>query len=323
MNYSINVSSGNNSPVEKEVFRKKRPPLRLALFLFLLTALTTLFAGYSLHLTFLYQGGEAPAGTILSGLAENPLLLLNGIPFSAALLLILLAHESGHYWSCRYHGINCTLPYLIPAPPFVNMFGTFGALIRIKSPFFNRRHLFDVGIAGPLAGFAVTVPVLVAGILLSNEAVITDPGDGYTLLFGEPLLFKAASRLFFSGPGEAINLHPLGWAAWIGMLATSLNLLPAGQLDGGHIVYAAAGARIHKTVSAVTAVFLLLLGLWSWPVLAYLLFGILLLLMKLSHPPTLFDHYSLDRKRILLGVAALIVFLVTFIPVPVQIAGTP
>ena len=322
MNYPRDIASGNIEVSDNQIFKKKRPPVRLALFLFLLTVITTILAGYSLHTAYLYQAGDIVDQPLWLDLLRNPLLLLQGLPFSAALLLILGAHELGHYFACRYYGINCSLPYLIPAPPLLNMFGTFGALIRIKSPFFNRRQLFDVGIAGPLAGFAVTIPILAAGLILSNETVITEAVSGYTLLFGEPLLFKLASWLFFSGDGSAINLHPLGWAAWIGMLATSLNLLPAGQLDGGHIVYAISGSRIHRILSTVTAILLLGLGIWSWPVLAYLLFGILLLVMKLRHPPTLFDSYPLDRKRIFLGLAAGLIFLVTFIPIPVQIAGT-
>ena len=293
----------------------------MALLLFILTVITTLLAGYSLQTGFLYQGGELEAIPGWAELIRDPLLVLRGLPFSLALLVILLAHESGHYFACRRHGINCTLPYLIPAPHFLNMFGTFGALIRIKSPFFNRRQLFDVGIAGPLAGFVVTLPVLVAGILLSSHHLMPEPENGYMLLFGEPLLFKLASALFFNGDPELINLHPLGWAAWIGMLATSLNLLPAGQLDGGHIVYALFGSLAHKYTSIITAAGLLLLGLWSWPVLAYLLFGILLLVMKLRHPPTLFDAYPLDSGRRCLGLAAALIFLLTFIPVPVQISG--
>ncbi len=322
MNHPTDIYSENIEPSEKPAFEKNRPPFRLALFLFLVTGFTTILAGYILHTAFLLQAGEIFSPPLWTDLLSNPMLLLKGLPFSAALLLILSAHESGHYFACRRYGISCTLPYLIPAPPFVNMFGTFGALIRIKSPFFNRRQLFDVGVAGPLAGFAVTVPVLVAGLMLSNETVITDADSGYTLLFGEPILFKLASWLFFSGEGSAINLHPLGWAAWIGMLATSLNLLPAGQLDGGHIVYALSGVRMHRILSTATTILLLGLGLWSWPVLAYLLFAILLLMMKLRHPPTLFDNYPPDRKRFLIGLAAGLIFLVTFIPVPVQIAGT-
>ncbi len=321
MNKSEDITLENIEFSEEQYFKKKRPPFRLALFLFLLTGLTTLLAGYSLHTGFLLQAGEILSQPHWTGLLRNPALILQGLPFSVALLLILGAHESGHYFACRHYGISCSLPYLIPAPPFVNLFGTFGALIRIKSPFFNRRQLFDVGIAGPLAGFAVTVPVLAVGIMLSNQASITEIEPGYTLLFGEPILFKLASRMFFSGEASSINLHPLGWAAWIGMLATSLNLLPAGQLDGGHIVYALSGFRTHRALSIATTVLLLGLGIWSWPVLAYLLFGILLLVMKLQHPPTLFDNYPLDRKRIIIGLAAGLIFLITSIPIPVQIAG--
>ena len=316
------ISPGKIILSEGQILKKKRPPARLALFLFSLTALTTTIAGYSLHSVYLFQGGELASLPHWTALIHNPALLIQGIPFSLGLMLILLFHESGHYFACRHYRIDCTLPYLIPAPSFLNMFGTFGALIRIKSPFFNRRQLFDVGIAGPLAGFVISLPVLAAGIILSSQTVISEPESGYILLFGEPLLFKITSYLFYSGEAGLINLHPLGWAAWIGMLATSLNLLPAGQLDGGHIVYALFGPVIHKYSSAITTALLLGLGLWSWPVLAYLLFGILLLVMKLKHPPTLVDSFPLDRKRQRLGLAAGIIFLLTFIPFPVQISGT-
>ena len=315
------MSPGITIPVENLIPARKRPPFRLALFLLLLTGITTILAGFSLHSAYLYQGGEISAIPGWAELISNPMLILQGVPFALALMLILLSHESGHYFACRYHGINCTLPYLIPAPHFLNMFGTFGALIRIKSPFLNRRQLFDVGIAGPVAGFIVTLPVLVAGILLSNQTAVSPPESGYILLFGEPLLFKLVSAVFFEHSPELINLHPLGWAAWIGMLATSLNLLPAGQLDGGHILYALFGAKYHKYASAATASGLLLLGIWSWPVLAYLLFGILLLVMKLRHPPTVFDSYPLDSRRKYLGWAAAVMFLLTFLPVPIQITG--
>lgn len=322
MNNPAEFLQENSRPTVNQPSKKKRPPFRLALFLFVSTGLTTLFAGYSLHLGFLYQAGELTSYPSLAALAMDPSLILTGLPFAAALMLILVAHESGHYFACRYYGINCTLPYLIPAPPFLNMFGTFGALIRIKSPFIHRRQLFDVGIAGPIAGFVVTLPVLVIGLLLSGQNVMPESGNGYTLLFGEPLLFKLASVLLFEGEGADLNLHPLGWAAWIGMLATSLNLLPAGQLDGGHIVYALFGNRTHALLSWMTAGGLLLLGLWSWPVLAYLLFGILLLIMKLTHPPTLLDSEMVDPARRFLGAVALAIFILTFIPVPVQISGT-
>ncbi len=197
----------------------------------------------------------------LTGILTHPLDLLNGLPFAFTILVILLAHEMGHYLTCRYYGIDATLPYIIPVPPFIflgadtvvplNPFGTFGAVIKIRSRFPDRRQLFDVGIAGPLAGFIFIIPSLIVGLQLSTPYTSADPSQG-TLEFGEPLIFRLAAMAFFPGEANAaISLHPIGWAAWFGMLATSINLLPIGQLDGGHIVYGLFGARSHRIISSV------------------------------------------------------------------------
>lgn len=285
--------------------------------LFFLTCVTTILAGFLLHLQFTASTQtEFSAG--LTSAIYNPLEILNGIPFAATILLILLAHEMGHYLTCRYYGIRATLPYVIPAPPPIVPFGTFGAVIKIKSLFRDRRQLFDVGIAGPLAGFIVIIPALVVGLLASTEYQVVDD-LGPTLEFGEPLLFQFMANWVFSGETLNINLHPIGWAAWFGMLATSLNLLPIGQLDGGHVVYSIFGERGHRIVSYVTFISLILLSLYAWPMAGYLVFAVLLLFLGFRHPRPFLDAPILTPERYLVALAGLIIFTLTFIPVPVRL----
>ena len=255
----------------------------------------------------------------LTGVLTHPLDLLNGLPFALTILVILIAHEMGHYLTCRYYGIDATLPYLIPAPPPFNPFGTFGAVIKIRSRFLDRRQLFDVGIAGPLAGFILIIPSLIVGLQQSTQFIFTDPSQG-TLEFGEPLIFRLAAIFFFPGEAEAaINLHPIGWAAWFGMLATSINLLPIGQLDGGHIVYGLFGARSHRIVSIVTFCALVGISFYSWPMLGYLVFALLLLFIGFRHPSPHMEIPRLGRGRLLIALIGLIIFVVTFMPVPVRL----
>ena len=300
------------------------PPVRPRLFLpaalFLSTILTTVLAGYLLHVNFASAGGAETFGRI-SGLWSNPWDLLNGLPFCVAILVILMAHEMGHYLACRYYGIRCTLPYVIPAPPPFNPFGTFGAVIKIKSPFYDRRQLFDVGVAGPLAGFAFILPALVVGLHYSREFVV-DPSMEQILEFGEPLLFQAAAQVFFDGETTLISLHPVGWAAWFGMLATSINLLPIGQLDGGHMVYALFGPRGHRLVSYLTFAALVGVSFFSWPMLGYLVFALILIFLGFRHPQPYADSTSMGRGRRALALLGLIIFILTFIPVPVRLVDS-
>ena len=247
----------------------------------------------------------------LTGILANPLDLLNGLPFAFTILLILLAHEMGHYLTCRYYDIDATLPYVIPAPPFIVLatgtivpfmiFGTFGAVIKIRSRFPDRRQLFDVGIAGPLAGFVFIIPALIIGLRLSTEHAIAYPVQG-TWEFGEPLIFRLATMAFFPGEADAaINLHPIGWAAWFGMIATSINLLPIGQLDGGHMVYGLFGARPHRIISYITFGALVGISFYSWPMLGYLLFALILLFIGFRHPRPQMEFPRLARGRFLIA----------------------
>lgn len=300
-------------------FPAGRPKLLLPMVLLCLTALTTLVAGFLQNLLFVSKSA-AEVSSGLSSVMSDPLQLLSGLPYSLTILAILLAHETGHYLACRYYRIDATLPHLIPAPPFFVLFGTFGAVIKIKSLFRDRRQLFDVGVAGPLAGFVVVLPALILGLRLSTQFEANEV-TGMRLEFGEPLLFWLFAKLFFSGDSGLINLHPIGWAAWFGMLATSLNLLPIGQLDGGHIVYSIFGRQGHRIASLTTFAGLVLLSFASWPMLGYLLFALILLLLRFRHPPPYIDLPSLDKKRLRLALVSLAVFVLTFIPVPVRVVG--
>ena len=290
----------------------EKPRFRLALLLLLVTFATTVWAGSFWHVSFMVGSGRSSPDT--AGFAGWPDLLL-GLPYSITVLAILLAHEMGHYLTCRYYGIRATLPFAIPAP-FPFPFGTLGAVIRIKSPFRDRRQLFDVGIAGPLAGFVLIVPALIIGLGYSTDFTPPSPG-GTTYEFGEPLLFRLAAELFVpAGEDWNINLHPIGWAAWFGMLATGMNLLPIGQLDGGHIVYALLGRRGHRTVSYAALGGLVALGIWCF--FGYLCFAVILVFMGLKHPAPSVPAGTLDRRRILAAVAGLLLLVLTFIPAPVR-----
>lgn len=305
------------SPQDENLPVPEMPRFRLALLLLLVTFLTTLWAGSLWHVSFMMGNGHPAPDT--AGFLGWPDFLL-GIPYSISVLAILLAHEMGHYLTCRYYGIRATLPYAIPAPiPFP--FGTLGAVIRIKAPFRDRRQLFDVGIAGPLAGFVLIVPALIIGLGYSTDFAPPSP-RGTTYEFGEPLLFRLAADLFVpSGEEWNINLHPIGWAAWFGMLATGMNLLPIGQLDGGHIVYALLGRRGHRTVSYAALGGLVALGIWCF--FGYLCFAVILVFMGLRHPPPSMRTGPLDRRRILAAVFGLLLLILTFIPTPVRMIDAP
>jgi len=226
------------------------------------------------------------------------------------LLLILTFHEFGHYLESRRAGIKVSLPYFIPGP---TLFGTFGAVIRSKSPFKTRRDLLDVGAAGPIAGFVVSVVVIVIGLSRSNVAEIS--GEGLQL--GESLIFKILSWLVLKEvpDGHSVFLSPTAFAGWAGILVTMLNLLPIGQLDGGHIMYALLGRKQRVVATAATAA-LIPLGLFWWP--GWFVWVALVLLIKVGHPPTMNDQLPLDTKRKVIGWLAMLIFILSFTPVPIK-----
>lgn len=265
--------------------------------LFVLTFLTTLVAGSVL------AGGNPLA---------SPGDLVLGFMFSIPLLTILGIHELGHYTAARRHDVDVTPPYFIPAPSFI---GTFGAFIKIRSPFPNRNALFDIGAAGPIAGAVVAVPVLLIGLKLSTVRQAAGMAHGIPL--GEPLLFRAAAYIVI-GPvrdGYDVVLHPVAFAGWIGLLVTALNLLPSGQLDGGHIAYALFGSGYTRVARAVPFLLLPLGLLW----MGWILWSFILLLLGTKHPRPLFDEVPLTPARRRLGIAAGILFLLCFTPNPVPI----
>lgn len=244
---------------------------------------------------------------------RDPASLAAGLPFSLTLLAILLAHEFGHWGMCWRYRLDATLPYFLPAPTFI---GTFGAFIRIRSIIYTRRELFDVGVAGPLAGFVLIVPAIYFGYAWSRLVPgVALQGD---LVFGTPLIFKYFEQLFFPGARSVdLCLHPVAWAAWAGCFATALNLLPIGQLDGGHILYAWFGP-LQLTLSKVFIGLLIPLGFLYWP---WWVWAMLLFLFGRKHP-YIHDYVPLDGTRKTLAVLAFLVFAICFMAAPVTIPGS-
>ncbi len=288
----------------------------LSAMLLLLTCITTTFAG------IFYIVGDVGFFAVARLILSKPHTILQGLSFSIPLIVILLAHEIGHFWACRYYGVRCTPPYFIPAP--ISIAGTLGAFIKIKSPFQNRRALFDIGIAGPAAGFIFLLPVLWIGISLSTTIPKGSLGAG-TLAFGEPLIFKFLGWLVigYTPATQDMMAHPMAMAAWFGLLATSLNLLPIWQLDGGHIAYAIWGPMAQRKISITAVLALILLSFWSWPMPSYLLFSLLLLILgarvRFYHPAPISDYEALGPGRKILGIVAMLIFVLTFIPVPISL----
>jgi len=280
-------------------WRGARPQrLWLHLLLFLATVVTTVVAGA-------LQQGVNPL--------THPELLYKGIPFSFTLLLILGTHEMGHYLVSRRHHLDVTLPYFIPAPPIPFIIGTFGAFIKIRSPIQDKRALLDVGCAGPLTGVVFAIPVILAGLHLSQVTSMPLGSEGLTL--GEPLLFQLLSWLTFGSlaPDQQVLLHPVAFAGWIGLLVTALNLLPVGQLDGGHVSYALFPAY-HRLISYGCLGLLVICGVWFWQ--GWLMWAVLLAFLGLRHPAPYYDWVPLDRRRRVLGVITILVFVLTFSPAP-------
>lgn len=243
-------------------------------------------------------------------------LLAGGLWYSLSILAILGAHEMGHYLACRYYRVDASLPYFLPVP--FTLTGTLGAFIRIRQPIRTKQELFDIGVAGPIAGFVVAVPVMIVGLWLSRVVPLPPNFVGFEL--GEPLLFQLFAWVLY-GPipeGQSLNLHPMAFAAWFGLLATALNLFPIGQLDGGHISYAVLGRRsTYITFGAIgTAVVLTFFSL-SWIVWTVLMV-VMLFLFGPRHPSTADEHVPLDRARLVVAVIAALIFVACFTPAPIQ-----
>jgi membrane-associated protease RseP (regulator of RpoE activity) len=291
--------------------RKFQDRVWLHVVLFLLTFATTTLVGTTQYLGFLtdfVRPDQAPELSIG--------LFLNGLWYSATILAILGCHELGHYVACRHYDVDASLPFFLPFP--VSIIGTLGAFIRIREPIPQKRMLFDIGIAGPIAGFIVAVPALFVGVWMSR--LVRIPPDFTGLELGEPLLFQIASWLFWgtTPDGYSLNLHPMAYAAWWGLLATALNLFPIGQLDGGHISYAVLGERSsHVTLLMVGVAMALSYFAVSWRVWTFLM--VVMLVVFGRHHPRVFDEeVPLDRNRRILALAALVMFVLCFTPAPIQ-----
>jgi membrane-associated protease RseP (regulator of RpoE activity) len=290
----------------------RRPTANIVLFA--LTLLTTTMAGA-------YMAG-----------VDHPLLrpagLLQGLTFSVPLMAILLLHELGHYITARRNNVSVTLPYFIPAPlPSVFIIGTFGAFIRMKSAPRSRRIMFDVGAAGPWAGMLLAVPAVIIGLHYSEVLPLEHGAGGLEL--GNSLLFLGLARAILGVNPNAvtINLHPIAFAGWIGLFVTTLNLLPVGQLDGGHVIYALFG-RSHRTISRLFVVCCVLMVVFPWILgwsywTGWLLWAVLLVFLGLGHPAAMDTETPLDSRRRVAAWLTIILFVITFSPVPISLAPPP
>ena len=284
--------------------------------LFVATLITTFLAGY-------LQGG-----TVISGLS-----------FSVSLLFILGSHEMGHYYYGRIYGILITPPYFIPVPPpFIA--GTMGAFIRIKSQITSKKALFDIGVAGPIAGIIAAIPVLIIGIKLSEIVPLQDIGEVEAIYLGDSLIFSFFVTMIHGTieEGYDIFLHPAAFAGWIGLFVTALNLIPSGQLDGGHLVYSLFNKRIHSIISKISIVIIIILGMGTEQIvnllssynielnipdyllfqgwLGWVIWAFLLVIMGTQHPPTIYEESDIGIKRKIIAFLTLLIFLGSFMPVP-------
>jgi membrane-associated protease RseP (regulator of RpoE activity) len=299
---------------ENKEVRRQRKSLVIAILLFILTLISTLAVGAQYAAS--YASGQSPdfdeLFSMYNALLTHPQMLLAGAPFAFTLIGILLAHELGHFFACRYYGISASYPYFIPAPTLI---GTLGAFIRIRSPIYNRKALFDVGLAGPVVGFLFAVPALAIAIFYSR--IVPHSDLHASVVFGQPLVMRLLIAVLRPGvaPGDLL-LHPVGRAAWVGLFATALNLLPGGQLDGGHILYSVA-SKYHKKITLAVALLLVPLGVFFWN--GWILWAVLLLAIGFRHPPLLNRWEKLDRRRLAWAGIAALIFLLCFMPMPVMI----
>ncbi|MGH9945979.1 MAG: site-2 protease family protein [Pyrinomonadaceae bacterium] len=261
-------------------------------------------------------------GDIFGKLAANSSYLVYGLSFSLSLLFILISHEMGHYVACRIYRVDATLPYFIPTPPMIGPAGTFGAFIKILSPMPSRKAVFDIGVAGPIAGFIALIPVAILGVATMQIATPQQIAAGSGgIVFTDPLFMRLIGIFVGVDLNFAIG-NPFYFAAWVGLLVTALNLIPSGQLDGGHAIYAVFGERVHfwtgRIAFALMALFSIL-GFYFFGSPSGFLIAILLgIMMRIKHP-TPWNQTPLDPKRKLVAFFCLVIFALCFVPFPIQI----
>lgn len=298
--YGVTIKHEGNAVIlnieEKKILLKIPKIPRINMVLFFLTVFTTLLAGAMM------EGGDV---------FTHPLELFKGVPFSITLMLILGTHEFGHYYYAQKHGVDATLPYFIPAPTLI---GTFGAFIKINSPITKKSALLQIGAAGPIAGFIVAVPALIIGLTQSTVISLDETFEGMRL--GDSLLMMGLTGIIFPGleTSQDILLHSVAFAGWIGLLVTMLNLLPIGQLDGGHIAYAMLGEK-YEIVAKIALLSLIPLSYFS---LNWLIWGalILVLMRTIKHPPVMNLYEPLSHQDQKIGYICLAIFILCFIPAP-------
>jgi len=290
--------------------KRKEKPIWINIILLIATIITTILTGSLLNMGVLDTWSLSDPMDVFK--LEN---LVNGaIFFAFPLLSILIIHEMGHYFISKKHGISTSLPFFLPIPPIIPGFniGTFGALISSRDPMPNKKALFDVGIAGPIAGFIVAIPVMIIGITTADIVPIPPDIPSGTVIFNESILMTFLTSFFIDIPaGYTITINPVYFAGWVGLLITSINLLPAGQLDGGHIFRAVLGEK-QKYASWAAIFIMILTGWWFFAF-------VILLMIGMMHPPPLNDDTKLDVKRQLLFFVAIFILVVCYIPWPLQV----
>lgn len=260
-------------------------------------------------------------GTALASLVTDAVSLQNGLSFSLSLLFILISHEMGHYIACRIYKVDATLPFFIPTPPLLGPAGTFGAFIKIRSPLPSRRAVFDIGVAGPIAGFLALVPIALIGVANVHPAPPPPLNSAAGIVFSEPLLMQGIAYLMGVDLSSGVG-NPFYFSAWVGLLVTALNLIPSGQLDGGHAMFAVFGETAHRWTGRIAFAVMTVLSIFGWFVFnspsGFLIAALLGVMMKVRHPVP-WDNAPLDTKRKAVALLTLVIFVLCFLPFPIKI----
>jgi len=305
-----------------------RPPLFslkkriwLNILLFVITVFSTFFVGLSMSVGYEHADAivENPELLIDFNAFNDPQVLSLSIIYAAVLLGILLGHELGHFLTCRYYKIDATLPYFIPAPTLI---GTLGAFIKIKSPITRKQQLFDIGVAGPLTGFILSIPAVIYGLSLSKVVPSIPPKEAITSglvihSFGDPLILKIIGGMIFKSipPDYEIFLHPVAFAGWVGILVTAFNLFPVGQLDGGHVAYALFGRKSQNVARLFLLVFVVM-GIFFW--IGWFIWAFIIMILGLRHPRIQDEAAPLSPRRKFIGFVIVLIFILSFIPDPIK-----